>query len=122
MKVLVIDDDSQIRLMLREVLVWAGYEVFEAENGREGLLQQRRHPVDLVITDLIMPEQEGLETIAALKKEFPALKIIAVSGGGRISPDMYLPTAQEFGADMVFSKPFDIRRLSEAVIELLATS
>ena len=67
MKVLVIDDDSQIRLMLREVLVWAGYEVFEAENGREGLLQQRRHPVDLVITDLIMPEQEGLETIAALK-------------------------------------------------------
>lgn len=122
MKILVIDDDPQIRQMLREVLVWAGYDVFEAENGREGLLQQRRHLADLVITDLIMPEQEGLETIAVLKKEFPGLKIIAVSGGGRVGPDMYLPTAQEFGADMVFSKPFDIIRLSEAVKELLSGS
>ena len=67
-----------------------------------------------------MPEQEGLETIAELKKEFPAVKIIAVSGGGRVSPDMYLPTAQEFGADRVFTKPFDIIRLGEAVKELLA--
>ncbi len=120
MKILVIDDDSQIRLVLREMLSWGGYEVLEAENGREGLLLQRQYRADLVITDLIMPEQEGLETIAALKKEFPNLKIIAVSGGGRVGPDMYLPTAQAFGADMVFSKPFDIRRLSEAVKGLLA--
>ncbi|NLZ16794.1 MAG: response regulator [Desulfobulbaceae bacterium] len=121
MKVLVIDDDAQIRLMLREVLGWAGYEVLEAENGRKGQLAQRQHRADLVITDLIMPEQEGLETIAALKKEFPDLKIIAVSGGGRVSPEMYLPTAQELGADVVFRKPFNIQRLSAAVKELLET-
>ncbi|NQS70799.1 MAG: response regulator [Desulfobulbaceae bacterium] len=119
MKILVIDDDAQIRLMLREMLAWEGYDVLEAANGREGLLVQRQQAADLVITDLIMPEQEGLETITFLKSEFPDLKIIAVSGGGRVSADQYLPMAQEFGADMVFSKPFDIRQLSAAVKQLL---
>ncbi|MGI6638135.1 MAG: response regulator [Desulfobulbus sp.] len=119
MKILVIDDDAQIRLMLRDMFGWEGYEVLEAANGREGLLVQRQQAADLVITDLIMPEQEGLETITVLKSEFPDLKIIAVSGGGRVSADQYLPMAQEFGADMVFSKPFDIRQLSAAVKQLL---
>jgi DNA-binding response OmpR family regulator len=120
MKILIIDDDEQMRILLRQVMEWAGYEVVEAADGRAGMLTQRREQADLVITDLIMPEQEGLETITGLKKEYPELKIIAISGGGRIGPDAYLPAAQELGADRVFSKPFDVRELANTVKELLA--
>lgn len=120
MKILIIDDDEQIRILLRQVMEWAGYEVVEAADGRAGMLQQRKQRADLVITDLIMPEQEGLETITLLKKEYPLVKIIAISGGGRIGPDAYLPAAQELGADRVFSKPFDVRELATTVKELLA--
>ncbi|WP_028317926.1 response regulator [Desulfobulbus elongatus] len=119
MRILVIDDDDQMRTLLRQVMEWAGHEVIEAGNGREGMQKYRKRPADLVITDLIMPEQEGLETISSLKKEYPRLKIIAISGGGRIGPEAYLPAAQELGADRVFSKPFDVRELAEAVQELL---
>jgi DNA-binding NarL/FixJ family response regulator len=73
-----------------------------------------------VITDLIMPEQEGLETITALRRDYPGLKIIAISGGGRIGPEAYLPAARELGADRVFSKPFDVQELAETVRELLS--
>ncbi|NLX18924.1 MAG: response regulator [Desulfobulbus sp.] len=120
MRILVIDDDDQMRTLLRQVMELAGYEVIEAENGREGMQKHLRQPADLVITDLIMPEQEGLETITSLKKEYPAIKIIAISGGGRIGPEAYLPAARELGADRVFTKPFDdVRDLVEAVRELL---
>jgi DNA-binding response OmpR family regulator len=119
MRVLVIDDDDQMRTLLRQVMEWAGYEVVEAGDGREGMQKQRKQPADLVITDLIMPEQEGLETITCLKREFPGTRIIAISGGGRIGPEAYLPAAQELGADRVFSKPFDVRELAETVRELL---
>ncbi|MCL2789115.1 MAG: response regulator [Desulfobulbus sp.] len=120
MRILVIDDDDQIRTLLRQVMEWSGYEVIEACNGREGVQKCRKQTADLVITDLIMPEQEGLETISLLKKECPHLKIIAISGGGRIGPEAYLPAARELGADKVFSKPFDVRELAEAVKELLS--
>ncbi|ADW17241.1 response regulator receiver protein [Desulfobulbus propionicus DSM 2032] len=119
MRILVIDDDEQMRILLRQVMEWAGYEVTEAGDGREGMHKQRRQPANLVITDLIMPEQEGLKTITSLKKEFPEVKIIAISGGGRIGPEAYLPAAQELGADRVFSKPFEVRELVDAVKELL---
>lgn len=119
MRILVIDDDDQMRVLLRQVMEWTGYEVTEAEDGRKGMQKQRRQPADLVITDLIMPEQEGMETIRLLKKEFPQTRIIAISGGGRIGPEAYLPAAQELGADRVFSKPFDVRELAGAVKELL---
>jgi DNA-binding response OmpR family regulator len=120
MKILVIDDDDQMRILLRQVMEWAGYEVMEAGDGREGMAKQRAFAADLIITDLIMPEQEGLETITSLRKEYPRLKIIAISGGGRIGPEAYLPAAIELGADRVFSKPFDVRELADAVKELLA--
>ncbi|HFQ88732.1 MAG TPA: response regulator [Desulfobulbus sp.] len=119
MRILVIDDDDQMRVLLRQVMEWAGYEVVEATNGRQGMMQQRKNPADLVITDLIMPEQEGLETIGQLKKEFADIKIIAISGGGRIGPEAYLPAARELGADRVFSKPFDVQELVSSVKELL---
>jgi len=120
MRILVIDDDDQMRVLLRQVMEWAGYEVTDARNGREAVQQYRKQPADLVITDLIMPEQEGLETIGMFKKEWPHIKLIAISGGGRIGPEAYLPAARELGADRVFSKPFDVRELAEAVKELLS--
>jgi DNA-binding response OmpR family regulator len=120
MKILVIDDDEQMRVLLRQVMEWAGHEVVEAADGREGTRLQRQHRADLVITDLIMPEQEGLETITALRRDYPGLKIIAISGGGRIGPEAYLPAARELGADRVFSKPFDVQELAETVRELLS--
>lgn len=119
MRILVIDDDEQMRVLLRQVMEWSGYTVIDAENGRQGMQKQRELPVDLVITDLIMPEQEGLETISTLKKEFPDVKIVAISGGGRIGPEAYLPAALELGADLVFSKPFDVKEFVAAVRGLL---
>ncbi len=118
-KILIIDDDNQMRQLLRNVMEWANYEVSEAENGRAGINIQREFNANVVITDLIMPEQEGLETISILKQQFPEVKIVAISGGGRIGPEAYLPTAKEFGADKVFSKPFDVKDLVETVKDLL---
>lgn len=119
MRVLIIDDDEQIRVLLKQMMEWAGFDVMVAENGRIAMQMQSEQPANLVITDLIMPEQEGLETISRLKKEYAGIKIIAISGGGRIGPEAYLPAARELGADRVFSKPFDVQEVVAAVKELL---
>lgn len=119
MRILVIDDDEQMRVLLQQAMQWAGFEVVAAENGRQGQQLFEEQPADLIITDLIMPEQEGLETIRILKQGYPAVKIIAISGGGRIGPEAYLPAAIELGADRIFTKPFDVKELISAVQELL---
>jgi len=119
MRVLIIDDDEQIRVLLEQMMHWAGFEVMVAENGKVAMQLQRKNPADLVITDLIMPEQEGLETISRLKKDYPGIKIIAISGGGRIGPEAYLPAALELGADRVFSKPFDVQEIVDTVRVML---
>lgn len=119
MRILVIDDDEQMRVLLQQAMQWAGFEVVAAENGRQGQQLFEEQPADLIITDLIMPEQEGLETIRILKQGYPAVKIIAISGGGRIGPEAYLPAAMELGADRIFTKPFDVKELISAVQELL---
>lgn len=119
MRVLIIDDDEQIRVLLQQMMKWAGLEVAVAENGKVAMQLMQEKPADLVITDLIMPEQEGLETISRLKKEYEGIKIIAISGGGRIGPEAYLPAALELGADLVFSKPFDVQKVVSAVQDLL---
>jgi DNA-binding response OmpR family regulator len=82
-KRLVIEDDDRLRTTLRKMLERSGYEVVVASNGKEGIKHFREAPCDLVITDLIMPEKEGLETIRELKEEVPDIKVIAISGGGR---------------------------------------
>ncbi|HER62686.1 MAG TPA: response regulator [Desulfobacteraceae bacterium] len=122
MRVLIIDDDEQIRVLLQQMMQWAGFDVLVAENGKIAMQMQSEQPADLVITDLIMPEQEGLETISKLKKEYAGIKIIAISGGGRIGPEAYLPAALELGADKVFSKPFDVQEVVAAVKELLGSA
>ncbi len=118
-KVLIIDDEPYILLMLKKMLEKEGYEVDLASNGKEGLDLFEKNAADLVITDIIMPEREGLEIILEMKKRRPDLKIIAISGGGRISPESYLECAAHFGAARVFQKPFKQKELVSAVNELI---
>ena len=118
-RILLIDDEEQVLCMLRLVLENAGYEVVIASDGEEGLKRFHSEPSDLVITDLVMPGKEGIETITELRKEQPQIKIIAISGGGRIPPDGYLATARQLGADRAFAKPVRKEVLLEAVRELL---
>jgi CheY-like chemotaxis protein len=118
-RILVIEDEAQMRKLLRQVLEGAGYEVEEASDGLEGVRLYRENPADLLITDMIMPKKEGMETILDLKLEFPDAKIIAISGGGRVGPEPYLQIAEGFGAERVFIKPFDIKELLTAVKEII---
>ncbi|HEV8482833.1 MAG TPA: response regulator [Blastocatellia bacterium] len=104
--ILLVDDDEQLRSMLKIVLSRAGHEVLEARNGKEALEFQRSNPSDLMITDLIMPEKEGLDTIIEFRRRFPDIKIIAMSGGGRINSDCYLDFAKKLGANCTLAKPF----------------
>jgi DNA-binding response OmpR family regulator len=118
-KILVLDDELSILLMIKKMLEKAGHEVSLALNGKEGLELFEKNRPDLLITDIIMPEKEGLETIFELRRKYPKLKIIAISGGGRISPDGYLPGAKLLGADMTFQKPLDQKEFLLAVSQLL---
>ena len=118
-RILIIDDDHHILLMIKKMLERAGFEVELASNGNRGLELFKRVPVDLVITDIIMPEKEGLETIREMRKLRSDLKIIAMSGGGKISSDNYLEAAKIFGANRVLGKPFSQKQIVTAVQDLL---
>ena len=120
-RVLVIDDEELARFTIREILESANYEVDEAENGRIGIDMQKSTPFDLIITDIIMPEKEGVETIIDLKQEFPDLKIIAISGGGRTRNLDFLKLSERFGAEKILAKPFTEGQLLDAVNAVLAT-
>ena len=114
--ILIVDDYDLIRTYLRRILQAAGYEVFEASNGRQAIKWLRENAADLVITDLIMPEQEGLETIQFLRSERPNLKIIAMSG---TAEGQYLPVAEKLGAHVTLPKPLQGEKVLEAVRKLL---
>lgn len=114
-RILVIDDDDFLRQMILETLESDGFEVFQASNGRIGVELFRAAPTDLVITDIIMPEQEGVGTIIELRKEFPDVKIIAMSGGGQVGVVDYLGFAGKLGAVGTLTKPFGREQLLTAV-------
>lgn len=116
---LIIEDDHQVRKMLTMTLERAGHAVDEAVDGQEGTEMCAQKTYDIIIADILTPRKEGLETILELRQEYPELKIIAVSGGGRVGPTMYLQTAKVFGADFTFEKPIDRRKLLEKIDELL---
>ena len=118
-RILIIDDESQIRSMLRLMLERVGYEVMEADDGMEGIRQYRDNPADLIITDLIMPNKDGIGMIIELKKEFPAVKIIAMSGGGVNRPEGYLDGAKKLGATRTLTKPIDRDEMLSAVKDTL---
>ena len=117
MKILVVDDDHHVRDVFRMWLEREGFEVYDAENGKKGVELQRSTHVDLMICDLIMPVQEGIETITQFQTEFPGIGIIAISGGGKIGPDSYLTVAEQLGAWRIFTKPVDMPLLIEALKE-----
>ncbi len=119
-RVLVVDDEEQMRSMLRQVLESAGYEVMEAPDGNVALWIFKEKPADLIITDIIMPEKEGLETIIELKQDFPDVKIIAISGGGHGNKGQYLDMAKKMGADNTLAKPFEKEELLKTVHNLLS--
>ena len=117
--ILIIDDEAPIRSMLRLILERAGYSVIEASDGIEGIRHYREQPADLIITDLIMPNKDGIGMIIDLKKEFPGIKIIAMSGGGLNKPDGYLKGAKQLGARHTLSKPIDREELLRVVKDTL---
>ncbi len=117
--ILVIDDDIQVRQLLRQILEREGYHVLDAPDGNKGLKLYRQSPTDLIITDIIMPEKEGIETIMELKRDFPNVKIIAISGGGRINSKHYLDIAERCHVAHTFSKPFDRKEMLGVIRELL---
>ncbi len=104
-KIFVFDDEISILIMLKKLLERAGHVVETALNGKEGIELFEKGEPDLLITDIIMPEKEGLETIFLLRKKYPELKIIAISGGGRIGPDEYLPVAKFLEQVPFFKSP-----------------
>lgn len=114
-QVLIIDDDAGVRRVLRQLLEREGFLVAEAEDGRKGVELFRQHPADLIITDILMPEMDGVETIIMLRREFPGIKVIAMSGGGRRRAEDYLPAAHRLGAHHVIEKPFEIQPLLAAI-------
>jgi CheY-like chemotaxis protein len=128
-RILVIDDERDVRDSVKCVLDLAGYEVLTAENVPEALEQLRRTPMDLVITDIIMPKMNGVQAIESIRRAFPMVRIVAISGGGNfgvagyqptaIATNAYLRSAEEAGAHVVLTKPFEFDDLIEVVEKLL---
>ncbi len=117
--ILIIDDDIQVLATLRKMLEREGYEVATASDGKEGVRCYRESPADLIITDLVMPEKDGVDTILELRRDFPEVQIIAISGGGTIDSNQYLCIAKQAGAQYVFPKPVERETFLNAVRELL---
>ena len=120
-KILIIDDNSAVRATMARILELAGYETVTAGDGNEGLIRMRQEDPDLIITDIIMPEKEGIETIRQILIERPSAKIMAVSGGGRHANMDFLDAARKLGAIDVLEKPFEPDDLVNRVSRCLTT-
>jgi CheY-like chemotaxis protein len=117
--ILLVEDDNDLREMLRNSLIRKNFTVLEAADGKDAILHFKPAVTDLVVTDLIMPEEDGLKVVIKLKEIKPDLKIIAISGGGKAGPGSYLNLAKALGADAIFSKPFSVNDLVSKIEELL---
>ena len=118
-RILVADDDTEVRDMICQILEREGHETVAVSNGLEAEQAYGREPTDIIITDIIMPDKEGLETVWEMRRDYPNCKIIAISGGGRVDPRDYLRSALALGADRALPKPFERRDLLDLVDELL---
>jgi DNA-binding response OmpR family regulator len=118
-RILVIDDEELIRTFLKDLLEEEGYEVIIAGDGEEGLALFETNSIDLVITDIIMPVKDGLDTILELKKKAPELPVIAISAGGNIPKERYLAVAGYMKNTRTLAKPFTGQELVSAVKEHL---
>ena len=114
--ILVVDDNNEIRNMLRELLERDGHQVVDTHNADEALRSYREKPADLIIVDLLMPEKQGMTSIPEFLREFPDVKIIAISGAGQ----EFLAIAKKLGARRAYTKPLELDELMQGVNELLA--
>ena len=120
--VLVIDDESALREILSQVLTDAGHRVVGAENGKEASKALATSAFDVVLTDVIMPEKDGMQVISEVRKKFPEVRIIAMSGGGHVSRDQYLKIAKGLGAHAILEKPFANQKLLDTIEEMAPSS
>jgi DNA-binding response OmpR family regulator len=113
--VLVVEDDAVLGGLICRGLRAAGYQVAEASDGNQALEALEKMTYAAVVTDIIMPDKEGVETIIEIRKRWPDTKIVAISGGGRVDPSMILNLAEHLGADAVLKKPFSLKSLLDAL-------
>jgi CheY-like chemotaxis protein len=119
--ILLVEDDKELREMLKLSLTRRNFTVIEAENGKDAIAHFKPSVTDLVVTDIIMPEEDGLKVVIKLRELKPSIKIIAISGGGKVGPGSYLNLAKALGADAIYSKPFSINELVNKIEQLLDT-
>jgi len=117
--ILLVEDDRDLREMLKTSLSRRGFTVLEAVNGKDAIIRFKPAITDMVVTDLIMPDEDGLKVIMQFREKKPAIKIIAISGGGKAGPGSYLNLAKALGADAIFSKPFSLNDLISKIEDLL---
>jgi CheY-like chemotaxis protein len=120
--VLLLEDNAQYRALMAEVLSMAGFDVFAAADGRRVPQILRERSIDLVITDLVMPERDGLETMTDLHYSHPRLPVIAISGDVPLNAQLYLTLADKLGASRVLAKPFNMADLVSAARQAIAAS
>mgnify|MGYP001017979640 FL=1 len=116
---MIIEDEAGFREMLKNALLRRKYSIIEASDGKEARLRFKASIVDLVVTDILMPEEDGLKVIMKLKEIKPDIKIIAISGGGKAGPGNYLNLAKALGADDILFKPFSLNMLINRIEDLL---
>ncbi len=114
-----VEDDKELREMISMSLMRRKITVMEAANGKEAIMHFKPSITDLVVTDLIMPEEDGLKVIMKLREVKPSLKVIAISGGGKAGPGSYLNLAKALGADAIYSKPFSVNELIDRIENML---
>ena len=119
-RILIIDDDKDVLRVLHDLLASEGHSVDDAPDGTTGIRKQHEHPFNLILTDIVMPEKEGISTIIELKRDYPGLKIIAMSGGGDFEPYGYLDIARRVGADSTIAKPFSAREILNVINGVLS--
>ncbi len=120
-RILVVDDDTMVRVTIRASLLRAGHEVLEAGDGHEAMGVLEKSEVDLVVSDIIMPEVDGIGLLLKLRKQYPGLPVMVISGGGRAQNVDFLRMAQTLGATQVLAKPFSPDQLQKAVQAILDT-
>jgi DNA-binding response OmpR family regulator len=118
-KLLIVDDNRDILSSLQMLLEGEGYAVRTAEDGQIASELQNADPADVLVTDIFMPGKEGMETIGEFRQKWPAVKIIAMSGGGQVATRDYLQVAADIGADAILRKPFDPNELFKTLSALL---
>jgi DNA-binding response OmpR family regulator len=118
-RIILIEDCNNLRRIFKKTLEYEGHEVFDAQDGKAAEKLYRERCPDLVITDIVMPNKDGIETIIELRRDFPGVKILAISGGGRIGSQQYLNMAKSLGAHDILGKPFKQKDLVSSVRKLL---